>query len=41
LILTGGYVTESIKNLADYVSTINNTKHPFQKGKKARKGVEL
>ena len=41
LILTGGYVTESIKNLADYVSTINNTKHPFQKGRKARKGVEL
>jgi cob(I)alamin adenosyltransferase len=41
LILTGAYITKAIMNLADYVSTINNTKHPFQKGEKARKGVEL
>lgn len=41
LILTGAYATKSIMDLADYVSTINNTKHPFQKGKRARKGVEF
>jgi len=41
LVLTGGItIPRNILNLADYVSEINQVKHPYQKGIKARKGIE-
>ena len=40
LVLTGGSAGRSILQLADYVSTISATKHPFMKGSKARRGIE-
>lgn len=40
LILTGGSASRKIVNLADYVSTIKATKHPYKKGVLARPGIE-
>lgn len=40
LILTGRGATEKIIEKADYVSEIKKIKHPFDKGIKARKGIE-
>ncbi len=40
LILTGRYAPESFLNAADYVSVIQKKKHPFDKGIRARRGVE-
>lgn len=40
LVLTGRYVTEKIIENADLVSEIKKIKHPFDKGIKARKGIE-
>lgn len=40
IILTGRQLPDSIKMKADYVSTINDTKHPFEQGIGARKGIE-
>jgi cob(I)alamin adenosyltransferase len=40
LILTGRGATERLKQLADYVTEMKTVKHPFQKGIKARKGIE-
>ena len=41
LVLTGRGATESIIDLADYVSDIQMVKHPYQKGIKSRKGIEF
>lgn len=40
LVLTGRYAPESIYELADLVSEIKEIKHPYQRGIKARKGIE-
>ena len=40
VILTGHKGIEKIIDLADYVSEINNIKHPFDKGIQARKGID-
>ncbi|TCK90617.1 cob(I)yrinic acid a,c-diamide adenosyltransferase [Natranaerovirga hydrolytica] len=40
LIITGRILPERIKSMADYISTIEETKHPFYKGVTARKGIE-
>lgn len=40
LILTGRGATEKIIERADYVSEIRKIKHPYDKGIKARKGIE-
>ena len=40
LVFTGRDVPEEIIERADYVSYIENVKHPWQKGIKARKGIE-
>lgn len=40
LILTGGSASRAIINLADYVSTIKATRHPYRKGIPARPGIE-
>lgn len=40
LILTGNSNGKTILKLADYVSTIKETKHPYRKGILARRGIE-
>lgn len=40
VILTGRGATEEIIDVADYVSVINERKHPWRKGIDARKGIE-
>ena len=39
--LTGRDPAPELLELADYVSEIRKVKHPFDKGLKARKGIEL
>lgn len=41
VILTGISCTPKISNIADYISCIKNIKHPYQKGKRARRGIEI
>jgi cob(I)alamin adenosyltransferase len=41
LILSGISCTANIARLADYISYIKNIKHPYQKGVKARRGIEF
>ena len=41
LVLTGQGATESMIHLADYVTYMQNVKHPFDKNMKARKGIEF
>jgi cob(I)alamin adenosyltransferase len=41
LVLTGRGSPDELVGLADYVSEIKCIKHPFQKGIKARKGIEF
>ncbi|MEO0142946.1 MAG: cob(I)yrinic acid a,c-diamide adenosyltransferase [candidate division WOR-3 bacterium] len=40
LIITGRYMPEEFKNYADLISEVMEVKHYFQKGTKARKGIE-
>ena len=40
LILTGRYAPEEIIEVADLVTEMKKVKHPFNKGYKARKGIE-
>ncbi|WP_018963315.1 cob(I)yrinic acid a,c-diamide adenosyltransferase [Coprothermobacter platensis] len=40
LVITGRYATESVQELADYVTFFEEKKHPFQKGIKARQGID-
>jgi len=40
LILTGRDAPKELMESADYVSVVNRVKHPWQKGIKARKGIE-
>ncbi|WP_105616224.1 cob(I)yrinic acid a,c-diamide adenosyltransferase [Vallitalea okinawensis] len=40
VVLTGREVPEEIYQRANYVSTIEDTKHPFEEGIGARKGIE-
>jgi len=40
LVLTGRNADDSVMALADYVSFIDNRKHPFKKGVRARQGIE-
>ena len=40
VIMTGREAPEEFIRAADYVSSIEDTKHPFTKGLKSRKGVE-
>lgn len=41
LVLTGRGAPKSVKELADYVTVMKKIKHPFDKGIKARKGIEF
>jgi cob(I)alamin adenosyltransferase len=40
VILTGNTPSPQLIELADYVSEIKKVKHPFDKGQRARKGIE-
>lgn len=40
IILTGHYLPESFRGIADYISLVSQIKHPFQNGACARKGIE-
>ncbi len=40
LILTGRDAPKELMNAADYVSVVSRVKHPWQKGIKARRGIE-
>lgn len=40
LVLTGHNVEQNFIDAADYVSRVENEKHPFEKGVLARKGIE-
>lgn len=40
VVLTGRNPSQALIDIADYVSEINKIKHPFDKGVKARKGIE-
>lgn len=40
LVLTGRGASEKIKEMADYVTVLAKEKHPFDKGIKAREGIE-
>jgi cob(I)alamin adenosyltransferase len=39
-VLTGRNAPAEFLDHADYVSYIDNVKHPFDRGQKARKGIE-
>jgi cob(I)alamin adenosyltransferase len=41
LILTGSGATNGMIDLADYVTYMQNIKHPFDRNMKARKGIEF
>ncbi len=41
LVLTGLMSTKKIARKAQYISNITNIKHPYNKGKRARRGIEL
>jgi cob(I)alamin adenosyltransferase len=41
LVLTGNYVPESVIAAADLVTEMREIKHPYQKGIKARKGIDF
>jgi len=40
VVLTGRNAPRELVDYADYVSVIEKVKHPFDKGTKARKGIE-
>lgn len=41
IILTGRNPSASLLDVADYISCIENKKHPYEKGVPARKGIEF
>ncbi len=41
IVLTGRGATEEIISLADYVTNMQNIKHPYDRGISARKGIEI
>ena len=40
LVITGRNASDEMVSRADYVSVIQEQKHPFRKGVKAREGIE-
>lgn len=41
IVLTGHMITESLLEVADYVTEMKKVKHPFDQGIGARKGIEM
>ncbi|MGZ5471882.1 MAG: cob(I)yrinic acid a,c-diamide adenosyltransferase, partial [Nitrososphaeraceae archaeon] len=40
IVLTGNYAPNEIIKVADLVTEMNDIKHPFQKGIKAKRGID-
>ncbi|MEK0351029.1 MAG: cob(I)yrinic acid a,c-diamide adenosyltransferase, partial [Nitrosopumilus sp.] len=41
LVLTGNYAREEVIEIADLVTEMREIKHPFQRGIKAKKGIDF
>ena len=41
IVLTGNYAKDELIEMADLVTEMKEIKHPFQKGKKAKKGIDF
>jgi cob(I)alamin adenosyltransferase len=41
IVLTGNYAKDELIEIADLVTEMKEIKHPFQKGKKAKKGIDF
>ncbi len=41
IVLTGNYAKDELIEMADLVTEMKEVKHPFQKGKKAKKGIDF
>ncbi|NDB52031.1 MAG: cob(I)yrinic acid a,c-diamide adenosyltransferase, partial [Nitrosopumilaceae archaeon] len=41
LVLTGNHVKEEVIDAADLVTEMKEIKHPFQKGIRAKKGIDF
>lgn len=41
VVLTGHHVSEELLQMADYVTVMNKIKHPYDKGRTAREGIEF
>jgi len=41
LVLTGNYAKEEVIEVADLVTEMKEIKHPFQKGIKAKEGIDF
>jgi len=41
LVLTGNYVPQAVMDVADLVTEMKEIKHPYQKGIKAKKGIDF
>lgn len=41
VIMTGNVPSEKLKSCADYITEMKKEKHPFDKGEKARRGIEF
>ena len=41
LVLTGNYAKEEIIEIADLVTEMKQVKHPFQRGIKAKEGIDF
>ncbi|MFB5606837.1 MAG: cob(I)yrinic acid a,c-diamide adenosyltransferase [Candidatus Nitrosomaritimum yanchengensis] len=41
IVLTGNYAKDELIAIADLVTEMKEIKHPFQKGKKAKKGIDF
>jgi cob(I)alamin adenosyltransferase len=40
IVLTGNHAPNEIINIADLVTEMNEIKHPYQKGIKAKRGID-
>jgi cob(I)alamin adenosyltransferase len=41
IVLTGNYAKDELIEIADLVTEMKEIKHPFQKGQKAKKGIDF
>ena len=41
LVLTGNYAKDKVIEVADLVTEMREIKHPFQRGIKAKKGIDF
>ena len=41
VVMTGHHVSEPLLEIADYVTEMTKIKHPYEKGRSAREGIEF